>query len=140
MIRVLHPALAVAVLLALGCASKRPVLYPNATYHEMGEARAEEAVESCMAAADAYGAGGNRSAEVARQTAESSAAGGAAGAAVGAIASGTSAGTGAAAGAASAGIWALMRGLFRSDEPDAIYKRFVDQCLRDRGYQSIGWK
>ncbi|MBW2448714.1 MAG: hypothetical protein JRG83_22750, partial [Deltaproteobacteria bacterium] len=50
------------------------------------------------------------------------------------------AGRGAATGAAGAAAGGLVRGLFRSREPDPVERRFVEQCLRDRGYQPIGWR
>ena len=47
---------------------------------------------------------------------------------------------GAAAGAAGGGAGGLMRGAWKSGDPDEIERRFVEQCLRDKGYQVIGWK
>ena len=34
----------------------------------------------------------------------------------------------------------LVRGLLRWREPDPVERRFVEQCLRERGYQPIGWR
>jgi hypothetical protein len=28
----------------------------------------------------------------------------------------------------------------KSGDPDEIERRFVEQCLRDKGHQVIGWK
>jgi hypothetical protein len=33
-----------------------------------------------------------------------------------------------------------MRGLFRSREPDATYRSYVNRCLRDLGYDPVGWR
>ena len=60
------------------------------------------------------------------------------GAAVGAVTGRP--GTGAAAGAAGGGVGGFFRGIFGSSEPDPVYKRYVETCLRERGYQPIGWK
>jgi len=124
--------------LAVGCAPKRPVLYPNGTYQQAGEAVAQQEIDACVAAARAYGSG----ASPAVRTAGSTAVGSAAGAAIGA-ASGAAwgyPGRGAAAGAAGGAVGGLLRGLFRSRRPDSIEARYVNICLGRRGYQVIGWK
>jgi hypothetical protein len=33
-----------------------------------------------------------------------------------------------------------MRSLFRRSEPSAAYRGFVDRCLRERGYDPVGWE
>jgi hypothetical protein len=50
------------------------------------------------------------------------------------------AGTGAAVGAASGATAGLLSGLWRSRDRDPIYMTYVDTCLREKGYQPIGWK
>jgi hypothetical protein len=128
---------ALTVLGLAGCAAKRPVLYPNAHYEDVGPEIVESEVDRCVAAAREY-ARTNRAGQVAGETAESAVAGGAAGAAAGVITGG--AGKGAAAGAAAAGSWSLVRGIFRSRDPDPVEARFVEKCLRDRGFEPIGWR
>jgi hypothetical protein len=49
---------------------------------------------------------------------------------------GERAATGAAAGAAAG----ATRGAIHSGEPGQVYKGFVQRCLRERGYEVIGWK
>ena len=52
-------------------------------------------------------------------------------------------GEGAAIGAASGATAGLLSGVFDSwsaREVDPVYANFVDRCLRDRGYEPIGWK
>ena len=34
----------------------------------------------------------------------------------------------------------LMRGLLRKDRPDSLHRAFVERCLRERGYDPIGWR
>jgi len=64
--------------------------------------------------------------------------GAASGAAVGAVLG--DAGTGAAAGAAGGISRGLIGALFDSNEADPVYRNFVDRCLREQGYEPIGWK
>jgi len=47
---------------------------------------------------------------------------------------------GAAAGAAVGGAAAGTYGAIRSDEPGDIHRNFVQRCLRERGYDVIGWQ
>jgi hypothetical protein len=30
--------------------------------------------------------------------------------------------------------------MLNSGKPDPVFKKFVEQCLRDKGYQPIGWR
>lgn len=50
------------------------------------------------------------------------------------------AGIEAAIGAVGGATAALGAGLMRWDEPDPIFKQFVEQCLREKGYALLGWK
>jgi hypothetical protein len=33
-----------------------------------------------------------------------------------------------------------MRGIFRGRRNDPVFQRFVERCLRDRGFETIGWR
>lgn len=104
-------ALAVTLAAATGCASTQsPVLYPNATRTRVVRRGAEGAAVGAAA--------------------------GAAGAAVYGGDIGRAAGTGAAAGAAAGAV----RGGFDAADPNPTYRRFVERCLRERGYDVIGWQ
>jgi len=130
---------AVAVGLALaGCASQRPVLYPNAKYNQVGPEIAQKDVDDCIRLAEQHGVTHSGGEKVARRGAEGAAVGGAAGAAAGAVRGdvGRGAGVGAAAGAAAG----ATRGAIHSGEPGSVYRGFVQRCLRERGYDVIGWK
>jgi outer membrane lipoprotein SlyB len=120
-----------------GCGSKRPVLYPNYQLTQVGQEAAEADIDHCMALARTYGADTQAGAEVAKDTATGAAVGGATGAAVGAVLGGV--GKGAAAGAAGGAAGALTRGVIRSGDPDPTFRRFVEKCLRDKGYEPVGW-
>ena len=103
--RVPFPAfLASLCVLVVGCASQRPVLYPNEQYRRSGQAAADQAIAECMRQAEQFVASGGTSADLARGV-----------------------GTPMAVGATGRG-------------PDPVYANFVDRCLRERGYEPIGWK
>ncbi len=121
-----------------GCAAKRPVLYPNHHLAMVGPEAAEADIEYCLELARNYGADTAAGEKVARDTVTGAAVGGATGAAVGAILGDF--GKGAAAGAAGGAAGSLTRSIIRSDEPDPIHRRFVERCLRDMGYEPIGWR
>jgi|MGYP001560563989 predicted small lipoprotein YifL len=120
------------------CSAKRPVLYPNAHYYAVGQATAEGDIEQCMQLARTHGADTDRSERVAKNTAGGAAVGGATGAAAGAVWG--SAGRGAAAGAAGGAAAAMTRSMLNSGEPGQVFRRFVEKCLRDKGYAPIGWR
>lgn len=129
--------LAIAVLLLAGCANQRPVLYPDESGVRGGPQQADLAIDECMTKADASGLDYSDG-DVAGRTARGGVIGGAGGAAVGAIFG--NAGKGAAAGAAHGASQGFFRGLFARDRPAPIYRRFVNRCLRERGYDPIGWR
>jgi len=134
------------LIMGVGCASARPVYYPNATLEQMGEDGAEADYAECLARAEESGAGASdaeRAGEIAADTTGRAGAGGAAGAVGGAI-RGSNVGIGAAVGAGVAATFGLVRTSFRwlfgANEPDRIERRFVERCLAERGYDVIGWR
>jgi outer membrane lipoprotein SlyB len=126
-----------AVLLS-ACAKKRPVLYPNATYHAAGPTVAQKDIDDCVQMAADYGHETDRGKNVAGSTVKGAAVGAAIGGAVGLVTGRP--GRGLAAGAAGGGAGGMTRGAINSGDPDEIERRFVEQCLRDKGYQVVGWK
>lgn len=132
---------AVAVLLLalplVGCAATRPVLYPNAHLTRVGQAQAEQDIAACRELAHQHVASGG-----AGTVAGSTAVGGGAGAAIGAAGGAVrgSAGAGAAVGAATGATAGFIHGLFKASEPSPTYKNFVNHCLRERGYEPVGWQ
>ena len=107
---------------------------------------AEVEIEECRVRAEqagASGSGAEQAGELAKDTAGRAGAGAAAGAAGGAIRG--NAGIGAAIGAATAASWGVVRGGFRwlfgaRRDTTSLERRFVERCLRERGYDVIGWK
>jgi hypothetical protein len=125
----------------VGCAAaeKRPVLYPNVRVQQVGEARAQRDVDECIAKAERAGASGSGANTVGRSAAE----GGAIGAATAGVGSAIRGGRvleDAAAGAAVGATAGAVHGAFRSGGPDEIHRNFVQRCLKDLGYEVIGWK
>jgi outer membrane lipoprotein SlyB len=125
-------------ILSSACAKKRPVLYPNATYHSSGPTVAQRDIDDCIQMAADYGHATDQGKKVAGSTATGAAVGAAVGGAVGLVTGRP--GRGLAAGAAGGGAGGLARGAMKSGDPDEIERRFVEQCLRDKGYQVVGWK
>lgn len=125
-------------LLMLGCARlQHPVLYPNTHLQQVGQQQAEQDIAVCRELAEAY-VQSSAGQDIARDTAI----GGAGGAAIGAVGGAVSgsAGTGAAIGAATGATAGLLSGLFKKTAPSPAYMNFVDRCLRERGYEVIGWQ
>ena len=122
----------------LSCAQQRPVLYPNAHLKQVAKETAESDIDDCLQLAIDYGAKEDSGAKVAKDTAKGAAVGGAAGTAVGAVTGNL--GRGAAAGAAGGGAASMTRSMINSGKPGPVFKKFVDQCLRDKGYQPVGWR
>ena len=127
------------------CGARRPVLYPNEHFQRVGPGAAQRDIDDCMARAgqfvSAKNAGGKAAGDVATSTAVGAGTGAAVGAVGGAITG--SAGQGAAVGAATGGTAGLLHGVFgacRQDEPSPVYVNFVERCLRERGYDPIGWE
>lgn len=130
--------LAVAVGLA-GCTSTQsPVLYPNAHLQQVGQEQAERDIAACRELADQNvpSAAGK---EIAKDTAIGAVGGAAVGAVAGAV-SGHGAGRGAAIGGATGGTAGAVHGAAKQTGPSPVYKNFVNRCLREKGYDVIGWQ
>jgi outer membrane lipoprotein SlyB len=122
----------------LACVAKRPILAPNEHLREMAPDAVQRDIDECLQLAKEAGPGAARGKQIAGQTAGGAAVGAAAGAVAGAITGRP--GIGAAAGAASGATGGLLRGLFRSTGLDAGQRRYVEECLRQKGYQPVGWQ
>jgi len=55
-------------------------------------------------------------------------------------AAGEGAAIGAAGGATAGPLGTMLGWMFQRSEPDPVYRTFVETCLRDKGYQPIGWQ
>jgi hypothetical protein len=128
----------VASLMLVGCASHRPVLYPNAHFKTVGEQAAEQDINDCLQLAKNSGIDEKKGEKIAKQTAGGAAVGAAAAGAWGLVRG--DAASMATAGAAAGGASGLVGGALRSGSPDPVYRNFVQRCLRERGYEVIGWQ
>ena len=122
----------------VGCAPKRPTLYPNAQLEQVGEVKAQQEIDACQKLAEASGAKDDKVQETAKNTAGAATIGAVSGAAWGVFSG--DAGRGAAAGAAAGAAGALVHGVIKSGDPGVIYRGFVDRCLREKGFDVIGWR
>ena len=130
-------ALAAACALASCATTQRPVFYPNAHLKNVGDATAQRDIDQCMQLANDAGVSKSSNQVVKRGT--EGAAVGAAAAGVGTLIHGGSVGQGAAAGAAVGGAAGAVHGAFHNDA-NPTYRNFVQRCLRERGYDVIGWQ
>ncbi len=123
------------------CAAQHPVLYPNAKWKSTGQIQAQTDINQCTALARQGGVyASSAGTETVKSTAGAAAVGGAVGAVAGSVYG--QPGRGAAAGAAGGAAGCLIRGLFRSNKhnPDPTTRRYIEQCLSDRGYNVLGWR
>ncbi len=129
--------LVIAVLIASGCASHGPVLYPNEHFKMVGEDQAHKDIADCDRLAAEY-----VKSDAGKIMAKNTGVGGAAGTVVGGAAGAVTGnlGRGAAVGAAAGAAAGLVRGVSKAFEPSPIHKRFVEKCLRERGYEPLGWE
>ena len=56
-----------------------------------------------------------------------------------ALSSRSDASRGAIAGAAGGATAGLIRGMFDRNDPAPVYRAYVNRCLAEQGYESIGW-
>jgi hypothetical protein len=127
------------VFCCLACApAKRPILAPNEHLQEMAPEAVQHDIDECIRLAKEAGPGAARSKQIAGETVGGATVGAAAGAVAGAISGGP--GLGAAAGAAGGATAGLLRGLFGSSNLDSGQQRYVEDCLRQKGYNPIGWR
>lgn len=137
-----------AMLAVTGCAttgasspSARPVFYPNATLNRVGQDKANQAADACMAQARTAGLSPEeKDNAVAHGAAKGAAVGGVVGA-VGALVRGRGAervvesGAG---GAVVGGAAGATAGAFH-EKPNSAYRHYVQRCLKDQGFDVIGW-
>ena len=137
--------LGTSLVLAAGCASQRPVLYPNEQLKRVGSETANQDIDECKLRADEYlasdGRTGGALAGAAKEAVTSATVGAAAGGAGGAVVgrAGTGAAVGAAGGSAAGVTRGVIQGMMGRQGPSPVYKNFVFRCLREKGYSPLGW-
>jgi outer membrane lipoprotein SlyB len=131
--------LLVCTLLVSGCASQqKAVFYPNDHFEKVGAAQAEQDYQDCLAKALSSGVGDSTVQTAAKRGAKAGAVGGSAGA-VHAAVRGRNVGRSAGAAAAGAATGGFVSGMIR-DQPDPVTRRFIERCLAEKGYSTIGWR
>ena len=139
---------ALALLVISACAAQKPVLFSNAHLMSVGSTVAERDIDQCITYAEAGSEAGQANKENPQTTpiadaATTSVVGAAAGGAGGAIFG--SAGRGAAAGAIGGAVgslmYALLQGrLFQRKPLEPVTRQIAERCLREKGYEPIGWR
>ncbi|MFQ5418191.1 MAG: glycine zipper family protein, partial [Myxococcota bacterium] len=99
---------------------------------------AQRDIDDCIVIADSTVGNTHPAARAATGAGVGAAVGAAVGSVVGAIRGNP--GSGAAIGAGGGGTGGLARGILKSRKNDPVFQRFVERCLRDRGYVTIGWR
>ena len=123
------------LLLAGGCATHQPVVYQTGA----APGAVEDAIAECrQLAANAGAQPTSGVGTTVRDTATGGAIGAATGAVGGAIAG--NARSGAAIGAATGATATLVRNLLTEPAPNPAYRAYVERCLRDRGFDVVGWQ
>ncbi|QDL52775.1 glycine zipper family protein [Rhodoferax aquaticus] len=121
--------------------SAKPVFYPNAKLNAVGQDKANQEAQSCMSQAIGAGLTPDEKDNAIAHGAEKGAAVGGVAAAVGALVRGKGverAVESGAGGAAVGGAAGAVSGAFH-DKPNTTYRHYVQRCLKDRGYEVIGW-
>ena len=122
------------LLLFLSSCSTGPVLYPNKKLRAVGEEKAQNDIDQCMALADRY-VKSSKWKQVGTGAAKGGVIGGAMGVVTGLftgdVLRGLAAGT--AIGAAGGGAAGAMT-------PERVKRKFTSICLKKKGYQVIGWE
>jgi hypothetical protein len=137
-LRALCLTLGICLLPACTGAPKRPVFYPNAHLKAVGQAQARRDTDACIAMARKYDVAATKDGAVGEKATKGAVIGG-----VGAGAWGLFRGDAAeraAAGAVAGAATGATAGAFESTELSPTFKRFVDRCLAERGYDVIGWE
>ena len=116
-----------------------PVLYPNNHLKQVGQATADRDIAECRQLASSSGVAQSKDSKVAGQAAGGAAIGGASAGAWGLV-RGNDVGERVLAGAAAGAAAGTVRGAMSSGEMSPVYENFVEKCLRDLGYEVIGWQ
>ncbi|MCP5406319.1 MAG: cell envelope biogenesis protein OmpA [Chromatiaceae bacterium] len=141
--RINFPSLLLLLLLPLslaGCASgpKRPLFYFSSHEQPVSKVQSDWDTDQCMALARQAGVAENRDGEVGRKAASGALLGGIAAGAWSLVRGGG--GENLLAGAVAGGATGAAKGAIDSTEQSPIFRRYVERCLRERGYDVIGWK
>jgi uncharacterized membrane protein len=114
------------------------VFYPNSHLQSVGQAQADRDIAECKQLAHTSGVAEKKDGEVGKKAATGAAVGGASAGAWGLVSG--NAGQRALAGAAAGAAAGAVGGGVQKTETSPLFRNFVDRCLRERGYEVIGWQ
>lgn len=118
---------------------QRPQFFPNDYYRKVGSYQAESDTAQCMAMADEYVQDPSGWQNAAKKGIGGAAVGAGVGAIGGVITKGA-VGRTTAAGAAIGGLLGVVSAAMEAGETSPGYKQFVEACLRQKGYETAGWR
>ncbi len=121
------------------CAAQKPVFYPNAHYETVGEQRAMADAQQCMADAREHGVDPDAANRTGNRAAKGAAVGAVSSAVVSAVLGGN-VGRAIGAGAAGGATAGAVSGATEASDPGQLFKRYVERCLQEKGYDVIGWR
>lgn len=118
---------------------RRPILYPNAYYESMGKVLAQSDIEDCWNMARETGASEDATGRMSEDASEDAAAMAAFGAAASAALGGDPH-RAAVAGAVAGGTASMAAGMVQGNNPPPVFRRIVERCLLEKGYEVAGWE
>lgn len=126
----------------MACAGPEPILKSNSQRQLYGKETAEREAAVCRLKAERTGLhhGTNRSGNAGAGAALGLIGGAAVGASTGLIGGPAGVALGAAAGGAVGGVLGLLAGTYKTLEPQQDYAAFVERCLKEKGYETVGWQ
>ena len=135
--------LTIFVSFVTGCANsplqnlESPLLYPHLKLQQVGQAQAQQDIQTCRQMADSY-----VPSTLAKDTGMGAVLGGLGGAAVGGVVGAIKGRPGryAAMGGAGGATAGAAHAIGRHVGPTGNYKQYVDSCLAEKGYRVIGWQ
>ena len=115
------------------------MFYRNAHLEKVGKAQAQADADLCMAEARENGVEDGSDEKVGGRTAKGAVLGAAISAVVSAVLGGDL-GRAAGAGAAGGATAGAVSGGFDAQNPDVLFKNYVNRCLQKKGYEVVGWQ
>ena len=130
------------LILAIASCSYRPVLAPNTKFTSVGNEKANQDVDLCIADADEY-LRQYKMQKIAKESARKAAIGAGVGAISGVLSKGNLKST-LTGGLVGAGVGAIIGAAMSAGEdkitPDQMKQKYVNQCLANEGYSVLGWQ
>lgn len=132
----------VSLISLVACAGPEPILKSNTRVQLYGKDQAEREVSVCIVKAERAGLqhGTTWSGNAGAGTTLGVIGGAVVGASTGLIGGPAGVAIGAAAGGAVGGVLGFLAGTYKPLQPHPDYAAFVERCLKEKGYETIGWQ